>query len=97
MTSYVFIVGYLVLINCIALGLLVRDKHRSVHKMSNRVPEGLLFFLAVIGGSVGVYLGMLLFHHKTKKWYFQLGIPLLILKNLAAIYALRELFLLLWS
>lgn len=56
----------------------------------DRTPEGLLFFMAAAFGSIGVYAGMLTFRHKTKKWYFQLGIPLLILQNLATAYLIRE-------
>ncbi|HOB19396.1 MAG TPA: DUF1294 domain-containing protein [Candidatus Atribacteria bacterium] len=43
-----------------------------------RIPERTLFFLAVIGGSIGICLGMLVFRHKTKKPAFRYGIPLII-------------------
>ena len=46
-----------------------------------RTPEGLLFFLAIIGGSLGIYAGMLLFRHKTQKLYFSIGLPLLLLQQ----------------
>lgn len=52
----------------------------------NRTPEGFIFFMAAMFGSVGVYIGMLAFRHKTRTWYFQVGIPLLILQNLATVY-----------
>ena len=35
-----------------------------------RVPEKTLFLLPLLGGSVGALLGMLVFRHKTKHWYF---------------------------
>ena len=41
-----------------------------------------MFFLAVAFGSLGVYLGMYVFRHKTKTWYFLIGIPLAGLQNL---------------
>ncbi len=68
------------------------DKGRS-RKQHNaqRLPEGVLFFSAGLFGSLGIYLGMLLFRHKTKKWYFQIGIPLLLLQNLATLYLLSGL------
>lgn len=53
---------------------------------TERIPEGLLFFMAAAFGAIGVYLGMLAFRHKTRKWYFLLGIPLLILENIATVY-----------
>lgn len=40
-----------------------------------RVRERTLFLLALIGGSVGAIAGMWLFHHKTRHWYFVVGLP----------------------
>ncbi|MBQ9967206.1 MAG: DUF1294 domain-containing protein [Oscillospiraceae bacterium] len=42
-----------------------------------RLPEVLLLGTAVIGGSIGIFLGMLLFHHKTKKPLFLILVPIL--------------------
>jgi uncharacterized membrane protein YsdA (DUF1294 family) len=78
-------------INILAFGILADDKRKSIRgNASNRVPEGLLFFLATIFGGVGIYLGMLVFRHKTRRWYFQIGIPLIILQNLLIIYLIFE-------
>lgn len=62
--------------------IMLWDKAQSRKSGAERVSEGLLFFLATAFGSVGVLLGMLAFHHKTRKWYFLIGIPLLIVQNL---------------
>ncbi|MEA4971658.1 hypothetical protein SDC9_96389 [bioreactor metagenome] len=35
-----------------------------------RIREATLFVTALVGGGIGGFLGMRLFHHKTKKWYF---------------------------
>jgi uncharacterized membrane protein YsdA (DUF1294 family) len=51
----------------------------------------MLFFLAAAFGSIGVYAGMFVFRHKTRKWYFLIGIPLLIAQNAAAIYLVYSL------
>ncbi len=51
-----------------------------------RTPEGRFFFLAILGGSLGVYAGMMLFRHKTKKMYFILGIPLLMVQQFLILY-----------
>ena len=88
------IIGLLVGINLIAFVLMGRDKHKSYNeKVSHRIPEGLIFFWATLFGGVGVYVGMLVFRHKTKKWYFKLGIPLLMLQNAATVYLALDFFL----
>ena len=48
-----------------------------------RVPEKTLFLLPLLGGSVGALLGMRVFHHKTKHWYFAWGVPAILLAQLA--------------
>ncbi len=48
-----------------------------------RIPEKTLFLLPLLGGSVGALLGMLVFRHKTKHWYFVWGIPLILLAQIA--------------
>lgn len=53
---------------------------------TERIPEGILFFLATAGGSLRIYTFMILLRHKTRKWYFQVCILLLILQNLATAY-----------
>jgi uncharacterized membrane protein YsdA (DUF1294 family) len=73
-------------INFVAFFIMFVDKNKSQRQGSERISEGVLFFLATLFGSLGIYVGMLAFHHKTKKWYFLVGIPLLIIQNLAFIY-----------
>jgi uncharacterized membrane protein YsdA (DUF1294 family) len=85
------LVGIFVAINILAFFVMFNDKRRSIRGgNTERTPEGLLFFMATIFGAAGVYAGMLTFRHKTKKWYFQLGIPLLILQNLATLYIIQQ-------
>ncbi len=75
------------IVNVIALFVMAKDKQLSISNAgSDRIPEGVLFFLATIGGSIGIYMGMFLFRHKTRKWYFTIGIPLLIMENAATAY-----------
>lgn len=74
---------------------MLRDKRLSLcHDNSKRIPEGILFFMATIFGSIGIYVGMFCFRHKTRKWYFLIGIPLLIIQNLATVYLFKILILL---
>ena len=48
-----------------------------------RVPERTLFLLPLLGGSIGALLGMRIFRHKTKHWYFVWGIPTILLAQIA--------------
>ena len=57
----------------IAMG---RDK-QAAKSGCRRTPERRLFALALLGGATGGSLGMFLFRHKTRHWYFRLGFPLL--------------------
>jgi uncharacterized membrane protein YsdA (DUF1294 family) len=75
-----------VLINLGAFLVLLMDKNRSRKNGAERISEGMLFFLATAFGSFGVYAGMFACRHKTRKWYFIVGIPLLMLQNLAFLY-----------
>ena len=63
---------------------------RKARSGSERISEATLFFLAAFFGGVGVYLGMFLFRHKTRKWYFYLGIPLIVVQNLGFLYLFYE-------
>ncbi|MFA6348101.1 MAG: DUF1294 domain-containing protein [Candidatus Paceibacterota bacterium] len=72
--------------NFIAFLIMFVDKYKSSKQGSERISEGMLFFMATILGALGIYIGMFVFRHKTKKWYFLIGIPLLIIQNVALIY-----------
>lgn len=52
-----------------------------------RVPEATLLLFAVLGGSVGAWLGMKIWHHKTQHKKFKYGLPLIIFIQMAAIIA----------
>jgi uncharacterized membrane protein YsdA (DUF1294 family) len=73
-------------INLIAFFLMLLDKTKSQISNAERISEGMLFFMATVFGSVGVYAGMFFFRHNTRKWYFVIGIPLLIVQNSAFLY-----------
>ena len=80
--NYVLI-GYLFLINILAYSLMGVDKHHA-RQNKRRIPEKTLFALALIGGSMGALVGMYSFRHKTRHWYFVVGMPLILLLQLAA-------------
>ena len=73
---------YLAVINIAAFLTFGADKSRA-KKDAWRVPEKRLFLLALLGGSLGANLGMHLFHHKTRHWYFRYGLPAIFAAQLA--------------
>ncbi|MFZ1654291.1 MAG: DUF1294 domain-containing protein [Candidatus Moraniibacteriota bacterium] len=75
-------------INVAAFLIMGWDKQRSRQSGAERIPEGLLFFIAITFGSVGVLVGMFVFRHKTQTWYFLLGVPLTIIQNIATLRVL---------
>ena len=86
------LIGIVAAINLFAFFVMANDKRKSMQGGNQeRTPEGFLFFLAAAGGAAGIFLGMQVFRHKTKRWYFQLGIPLLILENAATLYTIQQL------
>ena len=74
---------YLAGINVLAFAVYGWDKARSKVQGARRVPEKTLFLLALLGGSVGAILGMRVWHHKTRHWYFKYGLPAILLAQLA--------------
>lgn len=80
------------LINISAFFIMLSDKFRSQQTGASRISEGLLFFMAAAFGSLGVYVGMFMLRHKTRKWYFLIGMPLLILENIATMYLIYWFF-----
>lgn len=80
---------YLAVINGIALVVCGWDKFCAIrHRW--RVPERTLLLLAAVGGSVGMLLGMILFHHKVSKKKFILGVPLMLALQIAAAWFLTR-------
>lgn len=72
-----FLIGYIVIMSLVTFFNFGVDKRRAV-KEKWRIPERTLFLLAAAGGSPGALLGMLVFHHKTQKVLFTVGMPLLL-------------------
>ncbi len=65
---------YIVAVNLATFAVYGIDKY-CAKKGMRRVPEKTLFSLALMGGSLGAFLGMRTFRHKTRHWYFVWGIP----------------------
>ena len=74
--------AYYLVINLIGFAIMGIDKRKAI-KGAYRIPEATLFCVALLGGSLGTTLGMNLFRHKTKHWYFVVGMPLIFFAQLA--------------
>ena len=73
---------WLIAINLVTFAVYGIDKRRA-RRGAWRVPEKTLFLLPLLGGSVGALLGMRVFRHKTKHWYFVWGVPAILLAQAA--------------
>lgn len=73
--------GFLVL-NALTFIVYGIDKWKARHGKW-RIPEATLLLLAVAGGSVGAWLGMKAWHHKTKHKKFKFGVPLIFILQVA--------------
>ena len=68
---------YLLLINALGSFLMLADKHKA-RKNLWRIPERVLMGTAILGGSLGVFIGMRLFRHKTQHPKFSIGVPIIL-------------------
>ena len=73
---------YLAAVNLLLFVLMGVDKAKA-KRGARRFPEATLFFLAVVGGSLGGLLGMAAFHHKTLHKSFRIGFPVILIAQLA--------------
>lgn len=84
MTIDQLILIYLFAINIITFFMYGIDKWKA-KRSKWRISETTLLGLAVIGGSIGAWLGMRVWHHKTMHKKFQLGIPLIIVAQIVLV------------
>lgn len=78
---------YLLAVSIVSVAVCIFDKISAI-KGGRRVSENTLIALCFIGGSVAMYTVMRIIHHKTRHNKFMLGIPLMILLQVAAIIAI---------
>ena len=78
---------YLLAVNLAAFVMMGLDKGRA-RRGRWRIPEKRLFLPVLLGGGLGGVLGMRLFHHKTRHWYFRYGFPLLLAVQLLILWQL---------
>ena len=78
-------IAYAIIANSVGLSVMGIDKRRAIcHKW--RIPEKTLFLVSILGGSIGTWAGMYLFRHKTKHWYFVIGMPFILIVQLVLYY-----------
>ncbi len=80
---------WLTTINIITFVVFGIDKRKAINGKF-RISEAALFGLSLLGGSFGGLAAMYTFHHKTQKWYFRFGIPLIMLFQIAAVWFLLK-------
>lgn len=76
------VIIYLIVINIIGFLMMAVDKQKS-RKHKWRIREAAFFLVALLLGSVGTWAGMYAFRHKTKHWYFVIGMPVILFAQIA--------------
>ena len=82
MTLHSCLVCYLLAVNAVTFIVYGIDKYKA-KKAKWRISEATLLLLAVLGGSVGAWVGMKVWHHKTMHKEFKYGIPAILLIQIA--------------
>lgn len=79
-----YVILYVLIINCLGLGAMALDKYKA-ERARWRIPEKTLFIITLLGGGIGTITGMYLFRHKTKKLYFTIGFPTILISEIVLI------------
>lgn len=77
---------YLAVISVITAIVTFYDKKAAKKWTKHRVPEKILFLLAILGGSIAEYLTMLRIRHKTKHKRFMIGLPIIIVLQVVILW-----------
>ena len=78
-----YILIYFAVISLITIIVTVYDKKAAKKRPKHRIPEKILFLLAILGGSVAEFLTMLKIRHKTKHKRFMIGLPIIMVLQVA--------------
>ncbi len=73
---------YFLAINAVVFVVYGIDKHKAKHAKW-RISEATLLLLAIVGGSIGAWCGMKVWHHKTMHKKFKYGVPVIFILQLA--------------
>ena len=75
------VIAYLAIMTVVGFIIMGADKKKAKDG-AWRVKESTLFLISLIGGSLGTLAGMYFFRHKTRHWYFVVGMPLILLLHI---------------
>lgn len=89
MTKIILI--YLAAVNLVTFVMYGIDKYKA-KKAKWRIPEATLLLMAAIGGSIGAWTGMQVWHHKTLHKKFKYGVPVIFLLQIALTFYLYNNF-----
>ena len=76
------LICYIVVINLVSFMMFVLDKYKA-RRGQWRISEATLLAVAAIGGSIGAWMGMKVWHHKTLHSKFRYGVPIMLLAHIA--------------
>ena len=76
---------YLIAINVITFIVYGIDKWKTKNDMW-RIPESTLLVMAALGGSIGAWMAIQTFRHKTQHWKFNIGVPVILLLQIAFVF-----------
>ena len=80
--------AYLIVISIISVIVCLYDKFAAKVAKRHRTREAFLLLLSALGGSVAMFLIMLIIRHKTKHVKFMLGIPVIMVLQAIAAFAI---------
>ena len=80
---------YLIFINILNIILFGMDKYKAIHQ-KNRIRNSTLIGLSLLGGSIGTLIGMYIFRHKTKTWYYKYTTPIILIIQIITFYYFRN-------
>ncbi len=76
MRPFSIFILYIVVLNIVSFALMARDKASAKKRRRRRIRERTLLTLTTIGGALGTWVGMQVFHHKTKHLSFRYLAPI---------------------
>ena len=80
---------YIATINLYGFFIMYLDKKRAINGQW-RIPEMRFFITSILLGALGTFLGIKIFRHKTKHWYFKYGIPAILVVQIALYFFLHN-------
>lgn len=81
---FLIIAGYFIVLSLLALVMMKVDKTQA-ERRGQRIPEKNLWSVAILGGGIGAYVGMMMFRHKTRHTNFRIGFLVLAVLDAAAL------------